>query len=169
MSRKIDHLEDDDRPRSPRPKVDPRKGKHARLRALDCVDEMDEMLKSGYPLPDVAKWLQEEMMECTDITQESLVTTLHRYRKDMSPRELTERTLPKVVVDAEKEISKGIDELSWMEKLFNMQMERVQIGMRFEKQTNILNRFMNQEMALAAALLQKRHNMKMDLGFKNRS
>lgn len=161
----MSRFDDEDRPRSPRPRIDPKKGKHSRLRALECIDELDDRLARGYPVPEVAKWLQEEQMECGDITTESLVTTLHRYKKDLSPVKALAPTMSKIAVEAEKAIVKGVDELSWMEKLFHMQMERVEIGMKFEKQTNILNRFMNQEMALAAALLQKRHNIKMDLGF----
>lgn len=157
--------EDDDRPRSPRPRSPKPKPKHHRIKSLLCISELDEMLASGFPLTEVAKWVHEERAECSDITRDSLVTTLQRYRKDMPAKDRASVLLPKVVVDAKEEIAKGLDELGEMEALFRMQLKRVAIGMKFETQTNILNRFMNQEMSLAAMLLQKSHNIKMDLGF----
>ena len=59
---------------------------------------------------------------------------------------------------------KGIEELDELEDLYRRQMARIEMGMGFENATKILNRHLNQEMALAVDILRKRHNIKMDLG-----
>jgi len=156
--------EEEDRSRAPRPKSKPA-GKHARLRLLDCFPELQAKFKRGYPPTEIAEWLQETKMECTDISRESLITSLHRYKKDLGPIPLASPVVPEVVAAAEEKIAKGLDELEELEKIFELQMCRVNIGHQFEKNSKILNRFINQEVALAAQILQKRHNIKMDLGY----
>ena len=162
--RRIDE-DERDRPRAPRAKGPKAPGKHARIRQLACIEDVDRKLKENRAIPDVAEYIQEVAMEATDISRQSLITGLHRYKKDMTPVELTERVLPDLVQKAEERVAKGLNELEELERIFELQMGRVELGMQFEKSTRILNRFVNQEVALAAQILQKRHNMKMDLGF----
>ena len=142
----------------------PKKKKHARFLDLECRAELDDMIFHGMSMPDIAKWLHEEKSECTDMARDSLVVVLSRYRNDLPPARRSGELLPRAARKASLEIERGVDELEWLEKLFKKQMDRIDIGGSFEQKTRILNRHMNQEIALAAALLQKRHDIKMDLG-----
>lgn len=149
--------------RRDRPKVQQR---HRRIMTmpLPTRSEMDERIKHGYSLPDIAKWLHEEKGECGDLTRDSLVTTLCRYRDDLKPMEVAERLLPSVVKEAKIAIEKSLDELDELQKLYNLQRERIEIGVHFEKASRILNKNMTQEIAQAASILMRRHEIKMDLG-----
>jgi len=149
--------------RRDRPKVQQR---HKRIMdiAVQTRAEMDSRMKHGYSLPDIAKWLQEERSECNDLTHDSLVTTLYRYREDLKPMEVAERLLPSVVRDAKVVIDKQVDELEELQKLYHLQRERIEIGVQFEKASRVLNKNMTQEIAQASSLLMRRHEIKMDLG-----
>jgi hypothetical protein len=149
--------------RRDRPKVQQR---HKRIMdiAAQTRAEMDSRMKHGYSLPDIAKWLQEERGECNDLTHDSLVTTLYRYREDLKPMEVAERLLPSVVRDAKVVIDKQVDELEELQKLYHLQRERIEIGVQFEKASRVLNKNMTQEIAQASSLLMRRHEIKMDLG-----
>ena len=138
--------------------------KHSRIKNLGCFEEVHNKVISGHPLPEVARYIQEDMLESTDIGKDSLVTMLSRYRKDVAPQEITNSLLPTVAFEAEKRVLKGIEELEELEDLYKRQMERIEMGMKFETATNILNRHLNSEIALAADILRKRHNIKMDTG-----
>ena len=146
-----------------RPKVGQR---HRRIMAIpaDTRQVLDERIRFGYPLTEVAAWLQDEAGECGDLTRDSLVTTLYRYRDDMKPMDVAQRMLPSVVRAAEKQIEQQVDELDELQRLYRLQCERIEIGVQFEKASRVLNKNMTQEIAQAASLLMRRHDIKMDLG-----
>ncbi len=146
-----------------KPKVGQR---HRRIMSIDGTirRELDERIKHGFSLPDIAKWLQDDKGECGDLSRDSLVTTLYRYREDMKPMDVAQRLLPAVVRDAKDQIEKSLDELDELQKLYHLQRERIELGHQFEKTTRVLNKYMTQEIAQAAMILMKRHEIKMDLG-----
>jgi hypothetical protein len=126
--------------------------------------KMDEKIQHGFSLTEVARWLQEEQEQCTDLSRDSLVTTLFRYREDMKPMDVIKKVMPMVVQEAVKTIEKSIDELDELQKLYSLQRERIEIGFQFEKSSRVLNKNMTQEIAQAASILMRRHEIKMDLG-----
>jgi hypothetical protein len=126
--------------------------------------KMDEKVQHGFSLTEVARWLHEEQEQCTDLSRDSLVTTLYRYREDMKPMEIVRGMIPVVAQDAVKTIEKAIDELDELQKLYHLQRERIDIGLQFEKSSRVLNKNMTQEIAQAASILMRRHEIKMDLG-----
>ena len=147
--------------------------------SLSCKDDLDVMIRSGHPLPKVAKWLQEEMGEYTDIGSASLVTTLSRYRQAMPAGDLLESRNILIASNAAKKIEKGIDELDAMESLYARINERIDLGMKLEKGRKKrgsspaipagLNPKMSQEFAVALQILARRHDLKMDLGLQRGS
>ena len=126
--------------------------------------KMDEKIQHGFSLTEVARWLQEEQEQCTDLSRDSLVTTLFRYREDMKPMDVIKKVMPMVVQEAVKTLEKSIDELDELQKLYSLQRERIEIGFQFEKSSRVLNKNMTQEIAQASSLLMRRHEIKMDLG-----
>ena len=105
----------------------------AKVEALNCKDDLDAMIRAGYPIPKIAKWLQEEMCEYTDINQSSLVTTLSRYRKSMPSGDLLAVRNIRVAGRAAKNVEEGLDELDELEDLYRDARERIRLGMRMEK------------------------------------
>lgn len=139
--------------------------KHKRLRSLSCYQDFHAKVLSGYAITDIAEWLQNDMQECTDIGTESLVTLIARYRKDLSPVEIKTHMTPDLVRKADKVIDEGLDEMAEIQKLYALQMDRIAMGHKFEKMTNVLNKMLGSEISRAAELLLKHHGLKMDLGF----
>ena len=144
-----------------------RKGnsKHKRFRNMNCYNEFHSRVMQGYALTEIASWLQEEMQECTDIAYDSLVTLITRYRKDLSPVEVKTHMTPEIVKKAEEELAEGLDELNELQSLYKLQLERINMGHKFEKMTNVLNKMLGGEISRAGDLLMRHHNLKMDLGF----
>jgi hypothetical protein len=140
--------------------------RHLRIRSLPrpTLSDLESRMKQGFPLTEVARWLQEDKNECADVTRESLVTILYRYREDMKPADVASALLPGVVQRAEKEIKESLNELEELQKLYHLQRDRIEIGAQFEKASRVLNKNMTQEIAQAASILMKRHEIKMDLG-----
>lgn len=151
----------------------------AKIHALTCKEDLDAMIRAGYALPKVAKWLQEEMGEYTDINQSSLVTTLSRYRKAMPAGDLLAVKNIKVAGRAARKIEEGLDELDELAGLYGDLRERIKLGMRLERGRKkrgdkaaippSLNPKLTQDFAVALQLLARRHDIKMDLGIQRGS
>lgn len=96
-----------------------------KLRTLQCFPQVHEKILDGIPLPEVASFIQEEKAEYTDISHESLVRTLSRYRDSLPPADLLATRLPKAHREAVARVADGIHVLRETEGLFTLQMERV--------------------------------------------
>lgn len=165
-------------------KAHPNRGKiprprFAKIMALSCKDDLDQMVRAGYPLPRIAKWLQEEMGEYTDVGQASLVTTLSRYRTAMPAGELLASKSIRVAGRAAKQVEDGLDELDKLAEMFAKQEERINLGMKLERGRKkrgekeaipaMLNSKLTQDFAVALQILARRHDIKMDLGLQRGS
>lgn len=146
-----------------RPKTGRKAVKHERLRSLPCIEEIEDRLAAGYPLPEVAKWLQEEKCECTDMSRKSLTTTLWRFKQDMPPLEIA-TPIPETAIKAREAVLEGIDELDELEALYRIQKGRVSRYANLEKAAPMPWASLNKDIMLAATILVRRHEIKMDLG-----
>lgn len=149
-----------------RPKAGKKGGSRERfskIKALECLDQLNEKLTSGYPIPGIAKWLQEEMMEYTDVSRDSLVTILSRYRNAMPPAQLV-APMSKVAVQAETRVMRGLDELDELEELYSIQKSRIMRYSALEANAPMPWVAVNKDIMLAATILVRRHEIKMDLG-----
>ena len=149
------------------------KGPSLKLDSLKCVDELRKKLLSGLPVPEVAKWLQEEAQEYTTVTRDSLIRVLYRYRSSYVPSTFAKMapavmeaqvTLDKRFEDAEK----TLDEVEELERLYQLQMERLQIDMHKEREVGKLFPALSNDLRVAMDLLTKRAQLKMDLGLEKR-
>lgn len=141
---------------------------HARIRNLKCYPEMYSRILDGWPLPEVAKFIQEVKKESLDVTQGGLVAALTDFRKTIPPAQLTQKRMPKAFMDAAEEVSEGLDELKEMEKLYKLQMARVQIDFAHEKGIKKLMPTMGQEVRIAREVLASYADLKMSLGLSKR-
>lgn len=142
--------------------------KFERLRSLRCFEDVNEMITTGWPLAEIAKYVQKTKHEYTDVEELSLIYILQSYRRSLPPTTLMSRRLPHVFQKASQEVRDGLDVLAEMSKLYEIQMKRVEIDFTLEKAAKKLIPSMTQEVKEARSLLEGIQKMKMDLGLDER-
>jgi hypothetical protein len=141
---------------------------HHRIRTLVCFHEVYDKILDGWPLTEVARFIQDVKKEATDITRVGLVAALQDYRNTIPPAELTKKRLTSTYMDAVKEVEEGLDELQELEKLYKMQMGRITIDVQNEKNIKKLLPTTGQELRIAREILSTYADLKMDLGLSKR-
>lgn len=139
-----------------------------RLRVLPCFDEIKPRILAGHPLSRIAEWLQEEKGVLADTGHEGVVTMLRKYRDSFSDTELIKDRMPETFLKAAQRVDESLDELVELEKLYRIQMERVNIDFKLEKQFNKLLPSNTQEIRAAREILSSIAELKMDLGLNDR-
>ena len=139
-----------------------------RLRSLKCFDDINEMLVTGWPIAEVAKYIQGTKREYTDIEELSLIYILQAFRRSLPPSTLVARRLPQAFQKASQEVRDGLDVLAEMSKLYEIQMKRVEIDFKLEQKAQKLIPSMTQEVKEARGILEGIQKMKMDLGLDER-
>lgn len=140
----------------------------SRIRALTCFQEVYERVLAGWSMPEVAKFIQDDMHEYTDITRSSLIGQLNEFRSSIPRAELIQKRMPKAFHEAADTVREGLDELVELKKLYEMQMERIGIDYQTEKKINKLMPSMTQEIKEARQILESYAQLKMDLGLATR-
>lgn len=139
-------------------------GPFNRIESLECFPKVKELLLAGRPATRIAKTIQGDFGEWTDIKESSLVVYLISYRKSLSAMELAKTTQPQFVSDAMDKIGQGLDELAELAEIFEVQKGRIMMGHTMEKNLKVLNRTLGNEVRIAAELLRTSHQIKADLG-----
>jgi hypothetical protein len=155
-------------PRSRRIKPTSRQESFVRLRDLKCFAEAHDRLAQGWPCPEVARFIQDLKGEYTNVTRVGLINILKNYRKTIPAAELAMHKVPKDVQRAVELVEEGMDELVEMQKLYRLQMNRVDIDMQTEAKINKLLPSMTQEIRTAREILNNYAQLKMDLGLSKR-
>jgi len=139
-----------------------------RVRGLRCFQEVDQRIKEGWPLKDVAKFIQEVKEEMNDITRASVVSQLLDYRASIPPAELMKPRIPRAHVKAAEKVEEGLDELHELQRLYTLQMGRIEIDLKNEKTISKLLPTTGQEVRIAKEILVAYKDLKMDLGLSKR-
>jgi hypothetical protein len=145
-----------------------RETRFLKLRALKCFQEVVERIHAGWPIPELARFIQDDRQEYKDIGRDSLVWTLTEFRKTIPPAQLISRRMPQAFNEASKKVEKGIDELEELEGLYKLQMDRIKIDYEAEKTIHKLLPTMTQEVRVAREILQTYADLKMDMGLSKR-
>lgn len=140
-------------------------GKYAAIRQLGCYEDVEARLKSGESVPEVARYIQDECGEYTNVTRESLVTILYGFRSQMKDVGLVGEVMPTYVRDAQKRIEAGLNEMDVLEEMILFQWERCKDFRELERKLNFPNAKIDNSMRVLAEIIARRHNVKMDLGF----
>jgi len=146
----------------------PRAGKFDRLQSLACFDDVHEMVTTGWPLAEIAKYVQKTKREYTDVEELSLIYILQAYRRSLPPTTLVARRLPHAFSKAAQEVRDGLDVMEELTKLFRIQMTRIDIDHALEKKAEKLIPSVNQEIKEARSILESLQKMKHDLGLDPR-
>lgn len=134
------------------PTVGKLSGPFAKLRSCESFPEAKSRLLAGVGPTAVARYMQ----ECGDyvgISYQSLAAMLCAYRKTLSASELVAVREPGFVADAMQEIDNGLDELSELAAIFQVQKSRILQGRKLEVKLGILNKTLGNEVRIAGELL----------------
>jgi hypothetical protein len=146
-----------------------RETRSKKLRALSCYQEVYERICAGWPLAQVARFIQEERHEYTAISRHGLEQQLADFRKTMPPGDLVAKRFPEVFDQAKEAVVQGIDELKELEELYRIQMHRVSVDFATEKGIGKLMPSMTAEIREARNLLESMANLKMEMGVLSRA
>jgi len=140
----------------------------SKLKALKCFDTVYHFICQGWVTAEVARYIQVEQKEYTEVTRPSLEVLLSEFRRTIPPAQLIKQRLPPVFKKAAEETRRGLDELKEYERLYHMQMERIDIDLKHERNVKKLFGTTVQEIRAARELLHDYAKLKMDLGLSKR-
>ena len=144
--------------------------KFEKLKSLPCFSELDAKIKAGISIEEIAKWLQEDMFQMTDIQMDSLKRQLYRYKASLPPAELMNAAEDQPYVRrAVEKMKRGVNEIEELEKLYLFQLQRISRDAETESKINKLFKSTNKEIELASNMLEKIVRLKMELGVLTKS
>jgi len=139
--------------------------KFEKLKSLPCFNELDMRIKAGISIDEVARWLQEDMFQMTDIQFDSLKRQLYRYKSSLPPAELMNAVEDQPFVrKAVEKMKRGVNEIEELERLYLFQLQRISRDAETEAKINKLFKGTNKEIELATNMLEKIVRLKMELG-----
>jgi hypothetical protein len=138
------------------------------LKAMPCFDEFDKKVKAGIALEEVGRWLQEDMFQQMDIKRDSLVRKLYRYKSSLPPADIVKEP-PIYVQKAIEKMTRGVNEIDELEKLYLLQLRRISIDADTESKINKLFSSTGGEIKIAADLLNSMMEKKMELGILSKA
>lgn len=134
----------------------------ASIESLKCRQIVDQMIIDGIPVAEIARFIQEDAQELTDIKLDSLRRKLNRY---IGTRPLgVVRSLPEPLAKKIEEVSRSINALEEMERLYRIQMQRIDREIEIEGSLGIILPNICREVARAQGILNSILQMQMDLG-----
>lgn len=123
---------------------------------------------AGWPLPEVAKVIQQVKHELLDMQELSVVYALQEYRKALPATALVAHTMPPTIAKAAQQVREGLNVLDELTGLYDIQMARIRIDHEHEKKHNKLMASMTKEIGEARDILESIQKVKMDLGLDER-
>lgn len=139
------------------------KKKFPKLFGLRCWDMAQDKIKAGIAIEEVARWMQDDMMEYRDSKRESLIRNLYRFKGELDPEEIVTNE-PNYLDEITEKMKRGVNEIDELEKLYLLQLKRIGIDAATEGKINKLFKTTNNEINLAQQLLVKRVELKAKLG-----
>jgi len=144
------------------PKVGKLPGPFSRLRSCKSFPEAKSRLLAGVGPTGVARFMHSEG-DYTECSYQSLAAMLCAYRKTLSSTEMLSLQKPGFVSAAVKEIEDGLDELSELAEIFQVQKARILQGRKLETKLGVLNKTLGNEVRIAGELLRTSVTVKQQL------
>lgn len=143
----------------------PIEDKYARIKNLKCFQEVYERICAGYPMPDIARYVQMEEGESLDIKRDSLVRELRYFaEEEIVGVDLIAPRLPHIVVKAKKEFSERLEDLRRLERAYEAILYRFDLVHGRERMTGVIEPDVDRQAKVLIDLVSKMHDIKMDLG-----
>lgn len=144
-------------------KEEKKKERFMKLKELPYFDELKKKIVAGIAVEEVARWIQEDMLGYLDVRRDSLSRQLYRFKASLPPAELV-REPPMYIRKRIEKLKHGVNEVEELEKLYLLQLTRLNIDVQTEEKINKLFAGTGREIQLAAELLTKMIEKKMALG-----
>jgi hypothetical protein len=141
-------------------------GGQTKFHALECYPELRAKVAQGVPIPEVARWLQEDKKQYTVVTRESLTRMLYRFKQKIPPAErqqISPRAAQELLDKQREQIEFKVQPIRELEKLYKLQMERLAIDTAHEKDIGKLFGSTSNEMRLAMDMLVKLQTLQADV------
>lgn len=129
---------------------------------------MKQMILDGYPLPQIATYIQQEAGEYKDVTHPTLVNALERFKLDEVPAEAMVRKDPKRYLEAVKQIKDSVNVLNELEGMFRIQKARIEKFCEDEEESQVMKPNISREFDAARNILDEIHSVRMDSGMDER-
>ena len=142
---------------------------HDKIRSLKCYEEVYKRICGGWAATELARFIQEDKKELTDISRSQLAQNLRSFRQKIPAGDLVAKRFPQVFQDAKESLEYGLDELAELEDLYMLQMQRVGIDFKTEQAIGKLMPSMTSEIREARQILESIAELKMELGIHQRA
>lgn len=139
--------------------------KDPKFLSLDCYDAARSRVTVGTPDEDVARFIQDRG-EWKDIPLKEAALLVGKYRAVIRP-DHGHSVAPSVIATLERQRER-MDEVNELEDLYRLQLERIRMESKFEKNMGKLLPTMTQEIRVAKEILTDLAQVKMDLGIHSR-
>lgn len=147
---------------------------YEKLTESPCWEEVRARLKAGVVPRDIAAWAHSEGC-LMDMKIENISRTLYRYKRKMLP--LTGNMIaastnkdgkPDLYIWKRiEEAKRGLNELEELEKLYLLQLTRIDQAVKVEEKIQFLDKGTRREMEVAHTILEKMADLKFKLGIYN--
>lgn len=138
-----------------------------RIRALECFGEVKRFLVQGISPRRVARYIQEEQDEYTDVEIRSLEKMLRNFKKEeLSEAEKVANQVPSKFEDELEEMDKQINVLEELGSLYQMQLRRIQLNIEKEQETEQLMSGTGQEIRTAKEILESIGKFQQEFGME---
>ncbi len=134
-----------------------------RIQSLVCFEDVHRMVLENWPLVEIARFIQKTKGELTTLTEQSLKVYLTIYRQWLPPGPMV-RPLASVFHHAARKVAEGLDVISELERLYEIQMERIQIDFSREKELKKLMPTMTSEIRCGREILESLAKTKVEFG-----
>lgn len=142
-----------------------RKVPFERIKKLRCHQEVYERLCAGYPCPEVARYIQEDEGEYTDVGRPSLTEMLRDYaNREILLTDLIAPRLPHVVVKAHREFNDRMEDLRRLERAYEALLYRFDLSHGEERRNGKINADVDRQAKVLLDYISRMHDIKMDLG-----
>lgn len=143
--------------------------KAKKLQDCRCLAEVERRLRLGWSSQKIAEYIQNEAGELVDLSHSYVRKMVDTYRQSIPPAELALTAQNHGSRQrANRRTAEGMEELGELEKLYQLQMKRIQIDVENEEKINKLLPTTGREIFYAMKILKQSSDLKMDLGLVTR-
>lgn len=150
--------------------VGAKSARYARIYALGdekVLKIQNELARNQNSVPTVARMIQQEWGDFTDVNERTLIQQLNRFRLDMHKNELP-RNVQLALAPSEMSLpaikGQAVDVLKGMESLVNLQMRRLETAITREEKLGVPVSSTDKMVETAAALYKDLQKIRFELG-----
>lgn len=137
------------------------------LRDLGCVVELNTRILEGWSIAQLVEWLHDTQQELVDFSPQALGALLTAYRASF-PSASFLGGRQSFLADVQEKAGEQLDVLAEYRKLYELQMQRIEIDHKLEQSFNKCMAPVTNDMDLARRILRDIADIQMDLGLHTR-